>query len=74
MSTDDLPRRVRETRRALHAAACACPHGVGCSATSTGEESDCDCMRRHDPYWVRCPRTLAELEFHRALDAAGFAL
>lgn len=34
----------------------------------------CACSGKHDPFWVECPRTLAEIAFEEALARAGFHL
>jgi hypothetical protein len=32
----------------------------------------CTCHGKHDPFWVQCSRTLAEIAFEEALTNAGF--
>lgn len=43
-------------------------------ATAALRAARCTCTGRHDPYDIRCPRTLAEIERDNALAAMGVVL
>lgn len=32
----------------------------------------CTCGGKHDPFWIQCPRTTAEIERDEAVRAMGF--
>jgi len=42
-----------------------------CKAMTALRSARCTCSGKHDPFWVGCPRMMAEIERDNALAAMG---